>query len=124
MLSLCAGFVFLRANSTFSISLTNVGHSVLPGLVGCVSLCVSLSLSLSLSVVAVAVAVAVAVVVVVVVVCAVWCSVVWCVERHAEKKNRVYVQNVPVCTGNTSTCAYTHVAERKEFSRASGVHRQ
>ena len=54
----------------------------------------SLSLLLSL------LCVTVVVVVVVVSVCAVWCG-------DTLKIPRVYVQNVPVCTGNTSTCVNT-----------------
>ena len=35
------------------------------------------------------------------------CGGVWCVVWHAEKNLRVYIQNVPVCTGTTRTCVTT-----------------
>ena len=35
----------------------------------------------------------------------VWC--VWCPRVYVQKRLRVYVQNVPVCTGTTRTCVTT-----------------
>ena len=46
----------------------------------------------------------------------VWCGVVWCgVWGDTLKNTRVYVQNVSVCTGNTSTCVNT-------CARGAGTH--
>ena len=60
-----------------------------------VSLCFCLSLSLCLSV------------------CVVWC--VWCPRVYVQKRLRVYVQNVPVCTGTTPACVTT-------CGRGAGTH--
>ena len=48
-----------------------------------------------------------------VVCCGVWC--VWCPRVYVQKRLRVYVQNVPVCTGTTPACVTT-------CGRGAGTH--
>ena len=81
-------------------------------------------------------------------VCGVVCVVVWCVwcpRVYVQKRLRVYVQNVPVCTGTTPACVTTcgrgagthgdvlnlhggfldgHTGERGRGERGEGGHRQ
>ena len=65
-----------------------------------------MSLCLCLGVVCVVVLCGVCGVACVVVVCrVVWC--VWCPRVYVQKRLRVYVQNVPVCTGTTLACVTT-----------------